>query len=683
MRLFIAEKPSVAKVIAEELGVTKKGNGFIECGSDSVTWCFGHMFEQAEPDEYTAADAPRGVNGKKVWRVEDLPIIPDDWIMRPKEDAATQIATIGKLIERASEVVNAGDPDREGQLLVDEVLNHFSCKAPVRRYWCNAQDAVSVRRSLAALSDNAKYKGFGNAAKARARVDWLIGMNLTRAYTLRAQRGGSRVTLTVGRVQTPTLALVVARDREIEAFKPVPFHTIRAGFQHGNAAFLGVWRANEDQAGLDSDGRLTDTKIADELVKSLQGQPGTVKAYVQTPVKESQPLSFSLTNLTLLASNTFGYAAADVLEICQSLYEKHKLTSYPRTDCGYLPEAQHADADAVLTAVKAVNPHLTELVEGADSKIKSRVWDDAKVTAHHGIIPTSHIGNANALSDAEKNVYSLIVHYYIAQFYPQHEYMRTNVEIDVAGETFTTSGKVVTKPGWRAVLAEPDDEEGGEDDASQALPKMAKDDALVCVAAKRMDSKTKAPARFTEGTLMKAMENIQRFVPDPEQKKILRETDGIGTEATRAPTIAELKERGYLVNKGKQIISSELGRSIIDALPELVKSPALTAVFERSLGGIEAGQGDVDEFVKQQAEFIRKQVAQANAGKVVIAGAAQTPIVSEIHKCMSCSKGLRRWQDKKNPKRFYWACSGYPTCKETYADIAGKPHYASVPKKVG
>ena len=357
MRLFIAEKPSVAKAIAGELGATGKGDGFIECGTDKVTWCFGHMLEQADPDEYTPDDVPRGQSGKKVWRVDELPIIPESWILKPKDDAKKQLAVIGKLLKEAKEIVNAGDPDREGQLLVDEVLEHFRNSKPVRRFWVSAQDSVSVKRGLAALKENTTYAGWADAARGRQRADWLIGMNLSRAYTLRAQRGGSRALLTVGRVQTPTLALVVARDREIEAFKAVPYHTIRAVVQHAGGSFAAAWKAKEDQAGLDSEGRLVDTAVADALVAAVKGQPGTIAAYKQEAKKQNQPLAFALSDITALASAKFGYSAEDVLNTCQALYETHKLTSYPRTDCAYLPESQHADAPYQVQDVGRLEDH--------------------------------------------------------------------------------------------------------------------------------------------------------------------------------------------------------------------------------------------------------------------------------------------------------------------------------------
>jgi DNA topoisomerase-3 len=682
--LYIAEKPSVAKAIAGELGVTGKGDGYLECGKTAITWCFGHMLEQAGPDEYTAEDAPRGQSGNKLWRVEDLPIIPTKWILKPREDAKQQLAVIGRLLKSTNLVVNAGDPDREGQLLVDEVLEHFENTKPVKRFWVSAQDSVSVQRGLANLKDNAAYSGFGEAAKGRGQADWLIGMNLSRAFTLRAGRGGSRVLLTVGRVQTPTLALVVARDREIEAFKPVPFHTIQAQIQHLNGEFVARWEAKEDQAGLDSEGRLTDTTIANTLVESLTGKPAHITEYKQEAKKKLHPRAYSLSDITLVASNKFGYTAADVLDVCQSLYETHKLTSYPRTDCNYLPESQHADAAQVLEAIKHVNPNLAGLVDKADVTVKSKTWDDSKITAHHGIIPTMHKGSAAGLSEKERNIYNLIVRAYLAQFYPIHEYMSTVVTLDVNSELFKASGQVVTLNGWRDVYGVDDAEEsgeGGDKEASQKLPSMMKGDSATCIKAVRNDSKTKPPARFTEGTLQRAMENIDKFVTEPEHKKILREGDGIGTSATRASIISELKRREFIEAKGKQIISTTLGRSLVDALPDVVKSPVLTALYERMLKGIEQGTSDLDGFVAKQVQFIRDQVAKANTGAVSIAGGKEAVAVSTLHKCMSCGSGLSRRPSSKQKGAFWWGCSGYPTCKQTYPDIKGKPNYGSTISK--
>lgn len=674
MRLFIAEKPSVAKAIASELGQTGKGDGWIQCGSDKITWCFGHMLELAEPDEYTPDDVPRNDKGKKVWRVEELPIVPNEWILQPKDDAKAQLNTIGRLLKEATLIVNAGDPDREGQLLVDEVLEHFGCHKPVQRFWVSAQDSVSVRRGLDALKDNAIYRGWADAAKGRSRADWLIGMNLSRAYTLRAQRGGSRSLLTIGRVQTPTLNLVVMRDREIEAFKPIPYHKIAAEIRHAGGSFIAAWNPREDQTGLDAEGRLTDTAIANSLVEKVTGQAGSIVGYEQTAKKSAHPLAFALSDITLLASNKFGYSAEEVLNVCQSLYETHKLTSYPRTDCPYLPESQHADAPRVLAALKVVNPELASVIDKGDVSIKSKTWNDSKITAHHGIIPTMHQGNKAALNEKERAIYDLIVRAYIAQFYPLHEFLSTGVEVLVADERFTANGKVITKNGWHDVFQaeEEEDKDKEEESKSQKLPPMKNGDNVTCIQAQRKDAKTRAPAPFTEGTLIRAMENIHRFVTDPQHKQLLRDGDGIGTSATRAAVISDLKRRTFLEVKGKQIRSTPLGRGMIDALPEVVKSPVLTAIFERTLKGVEEGKASLDDFIQKQVAFVTNEVTKANNGAVKVGG-EKTPTIS-VYKCKACGKGLCK-RPGKTKGSFWWGCSGYPDCKQTYPDVGGKPNY--------
>jgi len=670
MRLLIAEKPSVAKAIAAELGISGKGEGFIDCGADKVTWCFGHMLEQAEPDEYTPDNVPRTKSGKKIWRVEELPIIPTDWILKPKADAKKQLAIIGKLIKQADEIVNAGDPDREGQLLVDEVLEHFNNKKPVLRFWVSAQDKVSIQRGLAALKANQDYAGWANAARGRARADWLIGMNLSRAYTLRASRGGSRALLTVGRVQTPTLALVVERDREIETFVPTAYHRISASISHENGSFSANWKPS--------------------------GASGTVADYKKEAKQQAQPLAFALSDITALASSQYGYSAEQTLKICQSLYETHKLTSYPRTDCAYLPESQHADAPQVLAALKQVNPELSVLIDAANPALQSPTWNDKKITAHHGIIPTLHAGNKSALTEPERNLYELIVRAYIAQFWPLHEYLQTRVALEVAGETFTASGKTVTKNGWKEVYQQTDEDEdkpakgkaASEDEdnsGGQNLPAMSQGDSIQCSEAQRIDAKTKPPARFTEGTLIRAMENIHRFVQDPEHKKRLREGDGIGTSATRASIISELKRRTFLEAQGKHIHSTELGRALVDALPEAVKSPVLTALYERLLKAIEQGEKPLTEFVARQEAFVRAEVAKAAEGSVSIASTTsstasgvthkKSAVSVTGHKCGACGSALMR-RPSKTKGQFWFGCSGYPACKQTYPDLKGQPDYA-------
>lgn len=623
MQLFIAEKPSAAKALAAELGVTASGDGFLECGDAVVTWCFGHLFEQAEPDAYTTDDAPRGKNGRKIWRVEDLPIVPSTWLLLAKPSARKQLAVIGRLLKSATNVVHAGDPDREGQLLVDEVLEHFHVKRPVRRFWVSAQDSVSIRRGLENLRDGAAFAGMTAAARARQRADWLIGMNLSRAYTLRAQRSGSGALLTVGRVQTPTLALVVARDREIESFISRLHYAVEARVEHTDGRFSAVWKPREDQVGLDEEGRLVDIAVANAITAAVSGKTGHVRTYATEEKRNQPPLCFALSDVTLLASQKYGYSAEHVLQACQALYEVHKLTSYPRTDCGHLPRSQHADAPAVLAAVRHVNPDLEAFIKRAEPERWSPVWNDAKVTAHHAIVPTMHLGTKAELNTIERHVYELIVRRYVAQFYPGHEYLLTRVVVDLAGEAFCATGRRITEIGWhiveQAVAAEPESPNDEAEAGEQASPRMSDGDPVACSASRRKDKHTKPPKRFTEGTLVRAMEQIHKWVSDPEHKRLLREGDGIGTSATRAAILADLKRREFMASQGKHLVSTALGRALVDALPEAVRSPALTALYERVLKQVERGEVALEAFVQGQAAFVAERVAEARQGSFVVA----------------------------------------------------------------
>ena len=473
MRLFIAEKPSVAKAIVAELGCVTRGDGFITCKDGSVvTWCFGHLLEQAEPDAYLPDDVPRTKKGSKVWRFEDLPIYPKNWKLLPKNDKGVkkQLATIGKLLKKASLVVHAGDPDREGQLLVDEVLEHFRYTGRVQRFWVSAQDSASIRKGLTNLRDNETFDGMRLAALGRSRADWLLGMNLSRAYTLARQAQGKKELIAVGRVQTSTLALVAKRDVAIRDFKPVPYFVIKARLG-GGKPFTAVWEPEESQAGIDEQKRLVDRCIAAALQQRLKavGQ-ATVVRCSRTPKKIAQPKAFSLADIQLGASNQFGFSAEKTLNLCQSLYETHKATSYPRTDCSFLPESQYADAKNVLAAIAKTMPPLAGLVAKCDCSIQSPTWNDKKITAHHGIIPTQQAADGSKFSDDERKIYRLIAERYLSNFLPAHEYLACSIELRIATERFSAKGRLVTKLGWKVVTSAADEDKA--DDEGQALPEL-------------------------------------------------------------------------------------------------------------------------------------------------------------------------------------------------------------------
>jgi len=681
MRLFIAEKPSVAKALADELGGPQRNDGYIVCDNATVTWCIGHLLENAEPDEYLSDDIPVTGKGTKVWRAQDLPIIPSEWILKPKKETKKQLNAIGKLLKRKdiTEIVNAGDPDREGSLLVDQVLEHFNCNKPCLRFWVSAQDSTSLQRGLKNLKPNSQFKGWSDAAKARGNADWLIGMNLSRAYTLAADRGGNRALLVVGRVQTPTLNLVVERDRQIESFVPLPFFKIEAVLDHANGKYLAHWKNTTDRDGVDAEGRILDKAVASNIAAKVKNEDGSVDSYVSDKKKQAAPVPFSLADLTMLASKVHGMTADAVLKAAQSLYEKHKLTSYPRTDTGYLPESQHGDADTVLVSVRANLPSVENLIENADTSIKSRAFNDKKVTAHHGIIPTAQRTPKSALNGDETLIYEMVVRRYVAQFYPPYEYQDTRIEASIQNERFVATGKVTISPGWRSVLA------GGGDKQETELPIVAVGDAVKATSVTIKDAKTSPPKSYTEGTLIYAMENIHRlYTGSKDDKANLRETDGIGTSATRAGIITELKRRKYLIPKGKSIVSTEHGRSVIDAYPDSIKSAHITAMNERLLKAIEQTGEGLQEFMANQESLVRDHVAKVNSTSINVKGAPEkankkkksskkkaTKVTSK-YPCGACGAGLVLRKARVKGTSF-WGCSAYPGCKTTYSDKAGKP----------
>ncbi len=608
-RLFIAEKPSLGKAIAAQIPGSPRGSRtHIQIGNDVVTWAFGHLYELAEPDEYLP-NTPVGTNGRKKWRLEDLPVIPTDWRKLPKDSAKDQLTAIKTLLKDADEVVNAGDPDREGQLLIDEILEALRWKGPTRRIWLAALDPASVKKALADLKDNKAYAPLRDAAEARSRADWLVGMNLTRAYTLKSTTQG---VVSVGRVQTPTLALVVRRDAEIENFKPVAFHVPIASFRHANGNYEGTWKSPDGAPGLDTEGRLIDAARADTIIAAVRGKPGTVKSAESTDGQEGPPLPFSLSKLQAAASAKFGLSAQETLAAAQALYETHKLTSYPRTDCQFLPESQRADAREVLAAVASVNPAMRDLIKSADLSLQSGAWNDKKITAHHGIIPTAHKGvQMVSLTDTEQKVYDLIVRAYLVQFYPPHLFTKTTVITEVGGHAWEAKGRVVRAVGWRAVM-QPDSDKSGESEPT--LPAMRSGDSVTVTDARVDHRTTKPPARYTDGTLIAAMSSVHKLVTDPKIKAKLKETSGLGTEATRANILETLVKREFIERKGKTVVSTPRGRALVAALPPVLTDPGVTGLWEDALGEVATGIRTLAEFEERQRTFVVKRIEEAKAG---------------------------------------------------------------------
>ena len=617
MKLFIAEKPSVAKCIVDSLGLKKKESGYyVAKNGDLITWCFGHLLELAPPDFYLDDSVPMNKSGKgKVWRDKDLPIFPPRWKNQPKSDsgAKKQLSVIKQLLKKCDVAVNCGDPDREGQLLVDEILEFYGFKKKTLRYWSSAQDASSVKKALSSLKSNDQFHGMANAARGRQRADWLIGMNLSRAYTLAAGRGKKGSLMSVGRVQTPTLNLVANRDLEIKNFKPVAFYKLKANLSFKGVGFTAALQLPKTFNGLDSEGRLVNKTVASEILAKLkQASSCSVTDVDNKKVELEHPKSLSLADIQNEASSRWGYSAKEALDVCQSLYEVHKLTTYPRSDCPYLPEVQHAEAASVLSVLKVVNPKFESYINQADTSIKSSTWNDKKITAHHGIIPTMHKGDASKLTEKERNIYELIVRRYIAQFLPKCLMSKAKYKFNIQGYEFVASGSAVLKQGFKAVLKNIEKDDDNKEDGSQNLPSCAVGDTIPITRIDCIADKTKPPQSFNEGTLIRAMENIASVVDNPDHKKLLREDDGIGTSATRAAIIEELKRKGYLETKGKFLKTTDLGFKLLKSLPEMIKNPVLTALFESKLKDIEAGKLSLIKFEGDNVRtFVSSEVAKA------------------------------------------------------------------------
>lgn len=614
MRLFLCEKPSQAKDIAKVLGATRKGDGCWQGTDVCVTWCIGHLLETAPPDSYDER--------YKRWNLADLPIIPDTWKMLVKPKTASQFKAVKRLLGEARELVIATDADREGEMIARELVEHCRYRGPVQRLWLSALDDASIRKALARLLPGHETFNLYHSALGRSRADWLIGMNMSRLFTLLGRQSGYQGVLPVGRVQTPTLRLVVDRDRSIADFVPVPFWAIDVQLEHAGQRFNAQWRAPEDAC--DDQGRCLKQGLAQQAAADI-GNAGTARAVkVATErVREAAPLPFDLGTLQELCSKKFGLGAQETLDIAQALYETHKLITYPRSDCGYLPQSQHAEAPAILAALQRADASLAPLQPHLEPQRRSRAWNDAKVSAHHGIIPTAAASDPSRLPAKHKAVYTLIRARYLAQFLPNHEYDRTQADFDCAGHALRAVGKQIVEPGWRRALPEAlTPAKGREAPPAQVLPTLREGQDCSVQGLQLKDLWTQPPKPFTEGDLIKAMKNVAKLVDDPRLKQKLKETTGIGTEATRASIIQGLLDRGYLVKNGKALAATPAAFSLIDAVPRAIADPGTTAVWEQALDMVQSGEMSLEEFVARQSAWMGKLVERCSGMRMIISGPA-------------------------------------------------------------
>lgn len=711
MKVYVAEKPSLGRAIAEQLmkksPKVDSGREFIAGADWAVCWAAGHIFEQEEPDYYIGRKYPgakKNTKGRFSWTFDHLPLVPqpDEWAIHLVSDKGGLFSTIKKFVGKATVVVNAGDPDREGQLLIDEILGEIGNKKPVRRVLISAYDELSVLNGIKNERDNVEFHGMRDAALARSRADWLCGMNFSRAATLQAQANGYPETISIGRVQTPILGLIVQRHLEIENFKPVDYFTVTAKMKVMKGEFAARWKPHEGQAGLDEEGRLLDRRVADQLNTLVKGKTGKIVEYTDEEKQEGPPLPFSLDKLQVLASRKYGYKSDDVLAAAQSLYEKHKLTSYPRSDCQYLPAAQLADAPMVLEAVTGNLSFDKPVLDQVDTKRKSRAWNDDKVTAHHAIIPTTQKANLSALSPIERDLYDEICRRYLAQFMPNRRYRAVSATVDVCGQRFVATGTTTISPGWKTLYGggQEGDDDARKGDEGTILPPMKQGDPADCLGLDIDPRKTTPPKHFTDASLLEAMINIHKFVTDEKVKAIFMKmlTDkkggdedgacGLGTPATRHTFVPKLVEIGLVSRvepeKGKGgkkakesfLVPTAAGVALIQALPSELGRPDMTAVWEASMREIESNRATIDRFLGMQAGWIAKTIEKIRSAPLTLpdppgakkksfgngggSGGARKPAEPAGKDCPKCGKPLVKRQNARGP---FLGCSGYPECK--------------------
>lgn len=592
MKLYIAEKPSLGRAIAAALPKPHKNHKtHIEVANgDVVSWCIGHILAQADPQDYD--------DNLKKWSMDTLPIIPEQWQLKPIARTRAQLTVLRKLVKQADGIIHAGDPDREGQLLVDEVIDYFKVsknkKINVKRLLISDLNLPAVKRSLKSLKNNQDFMPLSISALARSRADWLYGINLTRVCTLQGQKQGYNSVLSVGRVQTPVLGLVVRREQEIANFVSKPFYQVLAHLSidkdqiSKTDCFIAKWQPSEAcQQYCDEEGRVLVKGLANNVVARIHDQVAVVESIKTEPKQQNQPLPFNLSSLQIAAAKQFSMNAKLVLDVCQALYEKHKLITYPRSDCRYLPKEQLKQAATIINTLATANLPCSEQAKNADNSIISKAWNDKKITAHHAIVPTEKSTKGISLNSFEKNIYLLIVRQYLAQFYPVYRYQQTKLAVKIASGLFTTSNKVELQQGWKVLFPSRDKLTAEEANTlPDALLQLKQGQVLHCLRGELVEKHTSPPESFTDATLLSAMTGIARFVSDNNIRKILRETDGLGTDATRAGIIDLLFKRDFLLRQGKKIIATEVGVALINALPSQATLPDMTAQWEASLTAI-------------------------------------------------------------------------------------------------
>ena len=598
MRLIVAEKPSVGRDIASALGKHRRGKGALVGDGWTVTWALGHLAELAPPDAY-------GEQYKK-WRLETLPILPEKFKVRVNHKTREQFAVVKGLLRDPSvtEVVNACDAGREGELIFAYLYGLSQCRTPVRRLWISSLTPEAIREGFESLRDGQSMKPLEDAARSRGEADWIVGMNATRAYSVRFGRPGN--VLSVGRVQTPTLKLLVDREKEIEDFKPEKFWTVHARFAREDVTYDGVWFKRKQN-------RLKEKEAAEEIAEKVRGGTGVVRKAEKKIASEKPPLLYDLTELQRNANARFGFTAERTLRSAQALYEERKLITYPRTSSRYLSKDMVGGLKKrveATTALPSLAPFAEKLLALSKLPINRRIVDDAKVTDHHAIIPTGKKLSGDLPPD-EAKVYDLVARRFLAVFFAAARFENTTVITEARGETFLSKGRVVLEAGWRTLY--PNGVGGKKEKEPPVLPPIEISQEWRVAKVGIKEGETKPPPRYSESALLGAMETAGKFVEDEEIRQAMKES-GLGTPATRAAIIERLIKVGYVEREKKVVLPTSKGRALVSLLGESpLSSPELTGQWERRLAEMERGaerrpdfMADIGSFTTSLVEGVRQ-----------------------------------------------------------------------------
>ena len=650
-KLIITEKPSVARDIAGVLNIGRRRDGFMEGEEYVITWAVGHLVTLCEPEDYDPAF--------KKWHYQTLPIIPESIKTKPYPKTVKQLEIIKTLSLRddVDSLICATDSGREGELIFRYIYDYTGCQKPFERLWISSMTDESIREGFKGLKDGKAYNRLYLSAKCRSESDWLVGINATRAYTTL-----NNTLLSIGRVQTPTLALIVERHKEINDFKPKDYYELIANY----GEFTGTWFKEQ----------MSETKIdtieeAQSIADKVKDQDGVITAVDKANKNQKAPFLYDLTELQRDGNKYYGMTANQVLEVAQSLYERKKLVTYPRTDSRFLSDDMKTVVKETMQVInvppydKAIAPLYKD---GAlQLKFTKRIIDNNKITDHHAIIPTKKNPSSLKLSKDEKQIYQLIVKRFIAVFYGDFKFMTTKMTVEVQGETFISKGKIIKDMGWKKLYQKKSDQE------DQILPPLKKKDVVHVNDTEVLSKKTTPPKPFTEASLLSAMENAGRFVDDEDLKEQLKER-GFGTPATRAGIIERLLTVGYIYRKGKSLHPTDKGIKLIKIIPDELKSPEMTGKWERGLTKISQDKLPVDPFMASINRFVTYIVRSAENSKNMVefedTKAKRYYIKGEVYgECPLCKEG----QVTVNRKAYY--CSQFVHgCKFTLWKDALKPY---------